>query len=228
MRLTDGFERRILQHLPRSDPIEMACSKSSKEWLQRHLGDAYVKRAQREGYRSRAAYKLLEIQHKDELISAGEVVVDLGAAPGGWSQVTRELVGPRGAVYALDILPLEPIEGVTLIAGDFREQHTLDRLSELLNGRGVDLVISDMAPNLSGMATVDQPRSMHLCELALDFAVNHLKPGGDFLTKIFQGEGFDDYLRRLRSCFRRVMTRKPHSSRSQSSEVYLMGRDFKV
>lgn len=206
----------------------MARSKSSKEWLGRHLGDAYVKRAQLEGYRSRAAFKLLEIQQRDELISPGEVVVDLGAAPGGWSQVARELVGARGAVFALDILEFEPIDGVTFIAGDFREQQTLDRLIALLDGRGVDLVISDMAPNLSGMATVDQPRSIYLCELALDFAMNHLKPGGDFLTKIFQGEGFDDYLRRLRGCFNRVTTRKPHSSRSQSSEVYLMGRDFKV
>jgi 23S rRNA (uridine2552-2'-O)-methyltransferase len=228
MRLTDGLERRILHHLLRSNPIEMARSKSSKEWLERHLGDAYVKRAQLEGYRSRAAYKLLEIQHKDGLISAGAVVVDLGAAPGGWSQVAREFVGAGGAVFAVDILPLEPIDGVTFIAGDFREQQTLDRLSALLDGRGVDLVISDMAPNLSGMTTVDQPRSIYLCELALDFAVEHLKPGGDFLTKIFQGEGFDDYLRRLRGYFRRVMTRKPHSSRSQSSEVYLIGRDFKV
>lgn len=206
----------------------MARSKSSKEWLGRHLGDAYVKRAQLEGYRSRAAFKLLEIQQRDELISPGEVVVDLGAAPGGWSQVARELVGARGGVFALDILEFEPIDGVTFIAGDFREQQTLDRLIALLDGRGVDLVISDMAPNLSGMATVDQPRSIYLCELALDFAMNHLKPGGDFLTKIFQGEGFDDYLRRLRGCFNRVTTRKPHSSRSQSSEVYLMGRDFKV
>lgn len=206
----------------------MARSKSSKEWLGRHLGDAYVKRAQLEGYRSRAAFKLLEIQQRDELISPGEVVVDLGAAPGGWSQVARELVGARGAVFALDILEFEPIDGVTFIAGDFREQQTLDRLIALLDGRGVDLVISDMAPNLSGMATVDQPRSIYLCELALDFAMNHLKPGGDFLTKIFQGEGFDDYLRRLRGSFNRVTTRKPHSSRSQSSEVYLMGRDFKV
>ena len=131
-------------------------------------------------------------------------------------------------MFSLDILPIEPLDGVTFLAGDFREQQALERLAALLDGRRIDRVISDMAPNLSGMTTVDQPRSIYLCELALDFAVNHLKPGGDFLTKIFQGEGFDDYLRRLRGCFRRVMTRKPHSSRSQSSEVYLMGRDFKV
>ena len=172
----------------------MARSKSSREWLDRHVNDEYVQRAQVDGYRSRAVYKLLEIQQKDQLIQPGDVVVDLGAAPGGWSQVALELVGEKGAVFALDILQMEAIDGVTFIEGDFREQQPLDKLREALDGRDVDLVISDMAPNLSGMATVDQPRSIYLCELALDFAVQTLKPGGNFLMKIFQGEGFDAYL----------------------------------
>ena len=206
----------------------MARSKSSREWLDRHLSDEYVKRAQLDGYRSRAVYKLLEIQQRDQLIRPGQVVVDLGAAPGGWSQVAQEIVTHKGAVFALDILPMEAIGGVTIIEGDFREQQPLDKLREALDGRDVDLVISDMAPNLSGMATVDQPRSIYLCELALDFAVQTLKPGGDFLTKIFQGEGFDAYMRQLRENFAGVMTRKPQSSRSKSSEVYLIGRDFRV
>ncbi len=208
--------------------IFMAHSKSSREWLDRHVNDEYVQRAQVDGYRSRAVYKLLEIQQRDQLIQPGDVVVDLGAAPGGWSQVALELVGEKGAVFALDILQMEAIDGVTFIEGDFREQQPLDKLREALDGRDVDLVISDMAPNLSGMATVDQPRSIYLCELALDFAVQTLKPGGNFLTKIFQGEGFDAYLRQLRENFASIMTRKPQSSRSKSSEVYLIGHDFRV
>lgn len=206
----------------------MARSKSSREWLDRHVNDEYVQRAQVDGYRSRAVYKLLEIQQRDQLIQPGDVVVDLGAAPGGWSQVALELVGEKGAVFALDILQMEAIDGVTFIEGDFREQQPFDKLREALDGRDVDLVISDMAPNLSGMATVDQPRSIYLCELALDFAVQTLKPGGNFLTKIFQGEGFDAYLRQLRENFASIMTRKPQSSRSKSSEVYLIGHDFRV
>ena len=206
----------------------MAHSKSSREWLDRHLNDEYVKKAQIDGYRSRAAYKLLEIQNRDQLIQPGDVVVDLGAVPGGWSQVAQALVTPKGAVFALDILPMKAIDGVTFIEGDFREQQPFDKLREALNGRDVDLVISDMAPNLSGMATVDQPRSIYLCELALDFAVQTLKPGGNLLTKIFQGEGFDAYMRQLRENFASVVTRKPQSSRSKSSEVYLIGRDFRV
>ncbi len=206
----------------------MARSKSSREWLDRHLNDEYVKKAQVEGYRSRAVYKLLEIQNRDQLIQPGDVVVDLGAAPGGWSQIVHKIVTPKGAVFALDILPMEAIDGVTFIEGDFREQQPFDKLRVALNGRDVDLVISDMAPNLSGMATVDQPRSIYLCELALDFAVQTLKPGGNFLTKIFQGEGFDAYMRQLRENFASVITRKPQSSRSKSSEVYLIGRDFRV
>ncbi|MEA3301716.1 MAG: 23S rRNA (uridine(2552)-2'-O)-methyltransferase RlmE [Pseudomonadota bacterium] len=206
----------------------MARSKSSREWLDRHLNDEYVQKARVDGYRSRAVYKLLEIQHKDQLIQPGDVVVDLGAAPGGWSQVAHELVGEKGAVFALDILPMDAIAGVTFIEGDFREQQPLDKLCDALKGRDVDLVISDMAPNLSGMASVDQPRSIYLCELALDFAVQTLKPGGSFLTKIFQGEGFDAYMRLVRENFASVVTRKPQSSRSKSSEVYLIGHDFRV
>ncbi len=206
----------------------MARSKSSREWLERHVNDEYVQKAQVDGYRSRAVYKLLEIQHKDQLIQPGDVVVDLGAAPGGWSQIARELVGDKGAVFALDILPMDAIAGVTFIEGDFRDQQPFERLREILNGRVVDLVISDMAPNLSGMASVDQPRSIYLCELALDFAVQTLKPGGSFLTKIFQGEGFDAYMRLVRENFASVVTRKPQSSRSKSSEVYLIGHDFRV
>jgi len=206
----------------------MARSKSSREWLERHVNDEYVQRAQADGYRSRAVYKLLEIQQRDQLIRPGQIVVDLGAAPGGWSQVAQKLVTRKGTVVALDILPMDAIDGVTIIEGDFREQQPFEKLREALNGRDVDLVISDMAPNLSGMASVDQPRSIYLCELALDFAVQTLKPGGNFLTKVFQGEGFDAYMRQLRENFASVVARKPQSSRSKSSEVYLIGRDFRV
>jgi 23S rRNA (uridine2552-2'-O)-methyltransferase len=206
----------------------LARSKSSRSWLDRHFNDNYVKEAQKRGYRSRAVFKLLEIQEKDTLIKPGQVVVDLGAAPGGWSQVAVDLVGEEGMVFALDILPMDPIAGVHIIEGDFREKAPYDKLMTMLDGRQVDLVISDMAPNISGMAAVDQPRAMYLCELALDFARQTLKPGGDFLVKVFQGEGFDDYFRQLRASFGKVVTRKPQASRSKSREVYLLGRDFKV
>ena len=190
--------------------------------MQRHLNDPYVQRAQREGYRSRAAYKLLEIQERDRLIRPAQVIVDLGAAPGGWSQVAQRLSGPRGAVVALDLLEMEPLPGVTLLQGDFREQAVLDRLVEALDGRPVDLVLSDMAPNTSGVAAVDQPRAMYLCELALEFARQVLRPGGGLLTKVFQGEGFDAYVRELRGSFATVRTRKPKASRPKSREVYLL------
>ena len=206
----------------------MARSKSSRNWLDRHFTDNYVKQAQQLGYRSRAAFKLLEIQEKDNLIQPGHVVVDLGAAPGGWSQIAKDLAGEEGMVLALDILPMDPIAGVHIIEGDFREQAPFDKLLAMLNGRPVDLVISDMAPNISGVAAVDQPRSMYLCELALEFARQTLKPGGDFLVKVFQGEGFDEFFRQMRDSFGKVVTRKPHASRSKSREVYLLGRDFKV
>ncbi len=202
-------------------------SKSSHRWMQRHLNDEYVQRAQREGYRSRAAYKLLEIQEKDHILRPGQVVVDLGAAPGGWSQVAKQLVGSRGEVFALDLLEMEPLPGVNFLQGDFREQMVLDRLMDLLAGRPVDLVISDMAPNTSGVLAVDQPRAMYLCELALDFARQVLRPGGTFVTKVFQGEGFDDFVRDLRSGFQRMVTRKPRASRPRSREVYLVATGFK-
>ena len=160
--------------------------------MQRHVNDEFVKRSKREGYRSRAAYKLLEIQEKDGVLKPGQVVVDLGAAPGGWSQIAANLVGPRGDVVGFDILPIAPLPAVTFIQGDFREDEALRVLDEVLDGRQVDLVISDMAPNVSGVAAVDQPRAMHLCELALDFCESHLRAGREFRLKVFQGEGFDD------------------------------------
>ncbi len=203
-------------------------SKSSRQWLDRHFNDAYVKKAQQVGFRSRAAFKLLEIQEKDRIIRPGMRVVDLGAAPGGWCQVARDLVGEKGQVIALDILPMDPIAGVEIIQGDFREEEPLARLRNLLGGEPVDLVISDMAPNVTGVASVDQPRAMYLCELALDFARECLKPGGGFVIKVFQGAGFDEYLRELRSSFSRVVSRKPDSSRSKSREIYLVAGNFKI
>ncbi len=206
----------------------MARSRSSSRWLQRHVNDEYVKRAQRDGYRSRASYKLLEILERDRLIRPGMTVVDLGAAPGGWSQIAAKLVGDKGRVIALDILDMEPIPGVEFLHGDFLQDAVLKQLETLLDGRPVDLVISDIAPNISGLNAVDQPRSMYLCELALDFAVNHLREGGGFVTKIFQGEGFDDYVRALRAGFSRVVTRKPKASRAKSREVYLVAEQRKL
>jgi 23S rRNA (uridine2552-2'-O)-methyltransferase len=206
----------------------MAKTKSSRRWLDRHVSDEFVKRAQREGYRSRAAYKLLEIQERDRAIKPGQVIVDLGAAPGGWSQVARRLLREGGRVIAVDILPMEPLPGVEIIQGDFRESDCLERLRERLGGRCVDLVISDMAPNVSGTAAVDQPRAMYLSELALDFAREFLKPGGGLVMKVFQGEGFDELVRDLRSAFGRVVTRKPRASRPNSREVYLVARSFRL
>jgi 23S rRNA (uridine2552-2'-O)-methyltransferase len=203
-------------------------SKSSRQWLDRHFNDEYVKKAQKAGYRSRAAFKLLEIQEKDRVIKPGMRVVDLGAAPGGWSQIARDLVGGKGRVIALDILPMDPIAGVDIIQGDFREEEPLARLRNLLGGDPVDLVISDMAPNVTGMASVDQPRAMYLCELALDFARESLKPGGGFVIKVFQGAGFDDYIQSVRQAFGRVVSRKPDSSRSKSREIYLVAGNFKI
>lgn len=202
-------------------------SSSSGAWLKEHFDDQYVKRAQKEGYRSRACYKLLEIQEKDRLIKPGMCVVDLGSAPGGWSQVTAQIVGPRGRVVASDILPMDTLADVEFIQGDFTEQAVFDSLTAALGGQPVDLVISDMAPNMSGMKDVDQPRSMYLCELALDMAEQVLRPGGDFVTKVFQGEGFDDYFKTLKTRFERVITRKPSASRPRSREVYLLGRGLK-
>jgi 23S rRNA (uridine2552-2'-O)-methyltransferase len=206
----------------------MARTKSSRRWLDRHFHDEYVKRAQRDGYRSRAVYKLLELQEKDRLLQPGQTVVDLGAAPGGWSQIARRILGERGRVVALDILPIEPLEGVGFIEGDFRDEAVLGRLREVLEGRPVDLVISDMAPNITGMSAVDQPRAMHLCELALDFAKEALRPGGGLVIKVFQGEGFDAFLKEARAAFGKVNARKPKASRAESREVYLVATDFKL
>lgn len=212
----------------RSSRCVTSKSKSSRRWLDRHHSDEYVKKASQEGYRSRAAYKLLEIQQKDRILQPGLTVVDLGAAPGGWSQVAQQLTGTQGQVIALDILAMDPLPGVTFIQGDFREDETLGRLRELLQNLLVDLVISDMAPNVSGMKAVDQPRAMYLCDLALDLAREVLKPGGELVVKVFQGEGFDQYLRDLRGAFAKVTTRKPKASRPRSREVYLVARNYNV
>lgn len=200
----------------------MPKSKSSHRWMQRHLNDEYVQRSKRDGYRSRAAYKLLEIQEKDTVIKPGQVVVDLGAAPGGWSQVAADLVGPEGRVIAFDLLAIDPLPNVAVIQGDFRSDKALEQLAECLGGSAVDLVISDMAPNLSGVAAVDIPRAMHLTELALDFCDRHLCPGGGFVCKVFHGEGFDGWMRDVKSRFAKAVTRKPKSSRAKSREVYLV------
>ena len=202
-------------------------SKSSGRWLREHFTDEYVRRAREAGYRSRAVYKLLEIQEKDRLLRPGMTVVDLGAAPGGWSQLAAGLVGARGAVIALDVLPMEPLPGVTLLQGDFREAAVLDELLKTLLGRPVDLVISDMAPNTSGIKAVDQPRGMYLAELAFDFAQRCLRPGGDFLVKVFQGEGFDPFLKNLRAAFGAVAPRKPKASRARSAEQYVLARNYR-
>jgi 23S rRNA (uridine2552-2'-O)-methyltransferase len=201
----------------------MAKSKSSRRWLAEHFDDHWVRKAQQAGLRSRSAFKLSEIQEKDRLMRPGHCVVDLGAAPGGWCQVALPLIGPRGRLLALDILPMEPLEGVTFIEGDFTDDAPLLELENALKGRRPDLVMSDMAPNMSGMRAVDQPRAMYLAELALAFAEERLKPGGFFLVKVFHGEGSDDYLRHLRTLFERVQVRKPEASRPRSREVYMLG-----
>lgn len=198
---------------------------SSKAWLREHREDPFVQRALKEGYRSRACYKLLELQQRDRLIKPGMTVVDLGSAPGGWSQVAVELVGHKGRVIASDILPMDGIAGVDFIQGDFTEDEVFGRICREIGDKNVDLVISDMAPNMSGMTAVDQPRAMYLVELALDMASRVLHPGGAFVAKVFQGEGFDGLLRDARSKFVRVLTRKPEASRPRSREVYLVAHD---
>ena len=195
--------------------------------MDRHLNDEYVKRAQAHGYRSRAAYKLLELHDRDRILRPEMCVVDLGAAPGGWSQVAKDLVGVKGRVIALDLLPMEPIPGVEFIQGDFREDAAVDKLRSSIQGN-MDLVISDMAPNVSGMVAVDQPRMMYLCELTLELARSVLNPGGGMVVKSFQGEGFDRFVRDLRAAFSKVVTRKPRSSRSRSREVYLVAGGYNV
>ncbi len=202
----------------------MKRNKTSKAWLHEHVNDPYVQRAQADGYRARAAYKLLEIDDRDRLLRPGAVVVDLGAAPGSWCQVAVKRCGPSGRVFALDLLPVEPISGVDFLLGDFTEDEVLAELERRLAGARVDAVLSDMAPNLSGVATVDQARSIHLCELALDFAAQHLKPSGQFVVKVFQGEGFMEFRKAMEAVFNSVQVRKPKASRDRSAEVYLLGR----
>ena len=201
----------------------MKRSKTSQQWMKEHVNDVYVKRAKAEGYRSRASFKLLEIAQRDKLLRPGMTVVDLGATPGGWSQVARAQVGNQGRVFALDILDMEPLPGVTFMLGDFREPEAEARLSAALEGRRIDLVLSDMSPNISGIAMSDQARAMHLAELALEFAVKHLKPGGNFLVKVFQGSGFQEFFKEMQARFEKVSTRKPEASRGRSNELYLLG-----
>ncbi|XXQ68869.1 23S rRNA (uridine(2552)-2'-O)-methyltransferase RlmE [Neisseriaceae bacterium B1] len=200
-------------------------SKSSPAWMHEHVNDPYVKRAQKDGYRARAAYKLLEINEKDKLIKQGTVLADLGSAPGSWSQVAAKLVGANGKVFALDILPMDALDGVDFIQGDFREDEVLAQFEQLLGNRALDLVICDMAPNMAGNAVMDQARSFYLCELALDFAHNHLKTGGAFLVKVFQGAGYQEFMQQMRDTFATVQTRKPDASRDRSNEVYLLGKN---
>ena len=205
----------------------MARSKTSKSWLKEHFDDKYVKQSQEDGYRSRACYKLLELQQKDKLIKPGMTVIDLGSAPGGWSQVAAELVGDRGVVIASDILPMDSLAGVEFIQGDFTEDEVFNQLLDAIGERKVDLVISDMAPNMSGMAEIDQPRSMHLVELAFDMAREVLPKGGCCIAKVFQGEGFDTLMRDLRKEYQTVVSRKPDASRARSKEIYWVAKGFK-
>jgi len=205
----------------------MARSKSSSAWLKRHVSDPYVHRARAEGYRSRSAYKLIEIAKRDRLARPGDHVVDLGAAPGGWAQALAERVGRSGRVIAVDLLEIAPIPGVTIVRGDFQEETVLRRLDDALEGRQLDLVVSDMAPNLSGVSATDQARSIHLCELALEFARVHLKPQGAFLVKAFQGTGYPAFLAAMRGVFVAVASRKPRASRGDSKEMYLVGKELK-
>ncbi|KXB30927.1 23S rRNA methyltransferase [Dechloromonas denitrificans] len=202
----------------------MAITRTSKAWMREHINDPYVQLAKKEGWRSRAAFKLMEIDDKDRLLRRGEVVVDLGATPGGWSQVAVKRVGDGGLVLALDLLEMEPIHGVDFIQGDFREEDVLKKLEEKLGKRQVGLVMSDMAPNMSGVPMVDQARVMYLAELGLEFSKAHLKPDGAFLVKVFQGTDYENFLRSMREAFKTVVVRKPDASRDRSAELYLLGR----
>lgn len=205
----------------------MARSKSSNQWMQEHFDDEYVKKAQAMGYRSRSTFKLIEIQEKDKIIKPGMNVIDLGAAPGGWSDYARKIVGKKNKVIALDLLEIDPIDGVDFIQGDFREDKVLDELYRVLDGAPVDLVMSDMAPNMSGNKGMDLPRSIYLAELALDTAQTVLTTGGVFLIKMFQGAGFDEYKKQVAASFSSVVIRKPKSSRARSKEVYILAKGFK-
>ncbi len=202
--------------------------RSSRRWLQEHFADTYVIQAQQKGYRSRAVFKILELQERDKLFKPGMTVVDLGAAPGGWSQVVAPLVGKKGQVIAMDILPMEPLPGVEFIVGDFAQDSVLQALLDRLADKKVDWVLSDMAPNISGIDSVDQAKSIALAELALDFALRVLNPNGGFLVKVFQGEGFDPFLIALRQSFQKVLIRKPKASRDRSREVYILARTKKL
>lgn len=206
----------------------MQHSHSSKRWIKEHQDDIYVKRARSAGYRSRSVYKLLEIDDRDRLLAAARMVVDLGAAPGGWSQVALERIGSKGRVVATDILPMEPLAGVEFIQGDFHDDAVVAQIVTTVGDSGADLVMSDLAPNMSGVRNVDQPRAMFLSELALDLARQLLSEGGSFLAKVFQGEGFDEYIRDMRRDFAKVLTRKPRASRPRSREVYVLGRGYGV
>ncbi|ASP37254.1 23S rRNA (uridine(2552)-2'-O)-methyltransferase [Bacterioplanes sanyensis] len=206
----------------------MARSKSSAGWLKEHVDDEYVQRAQQDGYRTRASYKLLELDEKDKLFRPGMTVIDLGSAPGGWSQVVAQRLNGQGVVIASDILPMDNIADVQFIQGDFTEQSVFDELMAAVDGRPVDLVISDMAPNMSGVASIDQPGAMYLVELALDMARQTLKPRGEFVAKVFQGEGFDDYLADVKQSFTKVLIRKPKASRARSREVYIVAKGFRA
>ncbi|WP_049629054.1 23S rRNA (uridine(2552)-2'-O)-methyltransferase RlmE [Cellvibrio sp. pealriver] len=205
----------------------MARSKSSNRWLDEHVNDPYVKKAQIDGYRARAAYKLIELNDKDKLIRPGMLVMDLGSAPGSWSQIAGRLVGVKGRVIASDILPMDSLEHVDFIQGDFTEESVFNQIMEKIGERRVDVVISDMAPNISGVDAVDQASSIYLVELALDMARRVLKPKGDFVAKVFQGEGSDDYIKEVKTSFEKVLIRKPDASRPRSREVYVVGKGFK-
>ncbi len=205
----------------------MARSKSSKQWLQEHFDDEYVKQAKAKGYRSRAIFKLIEIQEKDKIIKPGMNVIDLGAAPGSWSQHVRKIIGQKNKIIALDILEIAPLVGVDFIRGDFTELAVLDKLNEMLNSIVINVVLSDMAPNLTGNKTTDQARALYLAELALETAINTLDKGGTFLVKIFQGTGFDHYHQQIKQTFKSVVIRKPKASRARSNEVYILGKGFK-
>ncbi len=206
----------------------MARSKSSRRWLAEHFDDQYVKMARQQGFRSRAAFKLMELDDKYHFLRKGMRVVDLGSAPGSWTQVVQRTLGDSGQVIALDILPMDPLQGVSFIQGDFTEDEPLALLEKALNGQNADLVLSDLAPNMSGMGAVDQPRAMYLAELALAFAEQWLEPGGSFVVKVFHGEGFDDFVKQTRSLFEKVLIRKPSASRPRSREVYILGHRRKL
>ena len=205
----------------------MKRSKSSRRWLDEHVNDPYVKQAQKDGLRSRASYKLIELDEKDRLIRPGMLIMDLGSAPGGWSQIAGRMVGDQGWVIATDILPMDSLENVDFIQGDFTDDKVFQQLLDMLDGRQPDLVISDIAPNISGVAVADQAAAMYLVELTLDMVRQVLKPGGNYVVKVFQGDGSDQFLKDMRTSFDKVMIRKPDASRSRSREVYMVGKGFK-